>query len=154
MMGTGISMSTRRVESIGMQIKWDESLSVGVASIDIQHQELFKYINDLLVSMKSGQGKSEVLNTLKFLEQYVEEHFNEEEALQKTVRYDRLREQMAQHNYFKNRLWEIRSKLTTEGINTTLVIEVQREMGTWWRQHIITMDVDLGSYIRAYGGID
>jgi len=31
-----------------MPIKWHESLSVGVAEIDEQHQELFRRLNQLL----------------------------------------------------------------------------------------------------------
>lgn len=66
-----------------MILNWDNSLSVGNDNIDNQHKELFYRLNKLLEAMKEGKGKSEVINTLDFLEVYVIKHFNYEEEIQK-----------------------------------------------------------------------
>lgn len=57
-----------------MILNWDNSFSVGEKNIDNQHKELFYRLNKLLEAMKQGKGKSEVINTLDFLEEYVIRH--------------------------------------------------------------------------------
>ncbi|MHC1684502.1 MAG: bacteriohemerythrin [Clostridiaceae bacterium] len=128
-------------------MKWDESLSVGVRSIDLQHKEIFNRINDFLVSMKSGLDKKEVLRTLDYLEIYVVKHFNEEEFIQRRYNYPKYNEQHRQHEEFKMQLLELRKELESMGLTTTFVILTEQKVCSWWHNHIIKEDKDLGDYL-------
>ena len=114
-------------------IEWDESLSVGVRAIDLQHKEIFNRINDLLIAMKSGLGKDEILGTLDFLEIYVLKCFNEEEAIQRIYNYPKYNEQLRQHEQFKKRLLDLRIDLESRGVTTSLVIITQKSD----RSHVV-----------------
>lgn len=128
-------------------MKWDESLSVGVRAIDLQHKELINRINDLLISMKSGLDKKEILQALDYLETYVVKHFNEEEFIQRRYNYPKYNEQHMQHEEFKNQLLDLRKELESMGLITTLAILTEQKVCSWWHNHIIKEDKDLGDYL-------
>lgn len=65
---------------------YDDSLSTGVRSIDDQHKELFDKINNLLAACREGKGKEEVAKVMKFLSDYVIDHFGTEEGYMVTYR--------------------------------------------------------------------
>ncbi len=132
-----------------MIMQWDVQLATGVTKIDTQHKELFHRINDLLVAMKEGRGKNEISKTLDFLEVYVVKHFDDEEELQKKNNYSGYNVQHEQHEDFKRQLVELKAKFNSGGINSSLAIETQKQMTTWWRTHIIKLDKDLGSFLLA-----
>lgn len=60
-------------------IDWTEDLSVGVAEIDRQHQELFFQVNQLLEACHQAKGKEAVGKIVGFLENYVVRHSAKEE---------------------------------------------------------------------------
>lgn len=130
-----------------MILNWDNSLSVGNDNIDNQHKELFYRLNKLLEAMKEGQGKSEVINTLDFLEVYVIKHFNYEEEIQKKNKYPKFNVQHKQHEEFKNELKELRRVFETTGISSLFVINTQQKMVKWCKDHIMNSDMELGEYL-------
>jgi len=130
-----------------MNLNWDNTLSTGINSIDDQHKELFNRINQLLMSMKDGKGKAEVIKTLDFLEGYVIKHFDEEEEIQKKNTYPKYNMQHKQHEEFKMELKELRKVFETTGVSAIFVINVQQKMSNWWRSHIKDLDKDLGKFL-------
>lgn len=132
-----------------MNFIWDESLSIGVKNIDNQHKELFSRINLLVLAMKEGKGKDEVIKTLNFLEEYVIKHFTEEEEIQKKNNYPKYNIQHKQHEEFKNELKELRKVFETTGVSSLFVINVQQKMSKWWKSHIKDLDKDLGQYLMV-----
>ena len=130
-----------------MEMKWKENLSVGIDKIDNQHKELFDRMNKLILAMREGKGKGEVMDTLKFLEDYVVKHFSEEEELQKKNNYPKYNMQHEQHEGFKNQLKKLRENFESKGTSSLLVLNVQKEMSNWWTKHIITLDKDLGKFL-------
>lgn len=130
-----------------MNLNWDNTLSTGINSIDNQHKELFNRINQLLISMKEGKGKAEVIKTLNFLEDYVIKHFDEEEEIQKKSTYPKYNMQHKQHEEFKMELKELRKVFETTGVSAIFVINVQQKMSNWWRSHIKDLDKDLGKFL-------
>ena len=78
-------------------IKWDESLTVGSAGIDAQHQYLFNLANELVTSLESGSANLQSHEALKALEAYVREHFRDEEAVIATCNPDGLEAHQQKH---------------------------------------------------------
>ncbi|MGB3211147.1 MAG: bacteriohemerythrin [Desulforhopalus sp.] len=62
-------------------LRWSDSLSVGIDSIDSQHRKLVDLINELHKQMNSGSAKEAVGRTLAQLVEYTGEHFQHEEKL-------------------------------------------------------------------------
>ena len=131
-----------------MGMRWEEKWSVGVDKIDIQHQELFNRIDQLVTAMKTGKGKDEVISTLNFLEEYVIKHFNDEEELQKKNNYPKYEIQHREHEEFKSGLKELRRVFETTGVSAIFVINVQQKISNWWRKHILELDKDLGNFLN------
>lgn len=49
-----------------MAIEWTNDLSVGVSSIDAQHQQLFKMADELFEAGKNGKSKEKSVTCLVF----------------------------------------------------------------------------------------
>ena len=130
-----------------MGLNWDNDLSTGIENIDNQHKELFDRINQLLLAMKEGKARDEIMQTLNFLEEYVIKHFTEEEMIQKKNDYPKYNIQHEQHEQFKNELKKLRETFASKGTSSLLVLNVQKEMSTWWRNHITELDKDLGKFL-------
>ena len=128
---------------------WSDSWMIGVDKIDAQHKELFDRINALLTAMKNGKGKTEVLSTLDFLEEYVNKHFTDDEEIQKKNNYPRYAIQHQEHEEFREQLKQLRKTFEETGLSTMFVINVQNSMTNWWRKHILELDKDLGSYLNT-----
>ncbi len=73
--------STRNVSTGRPLLRWTDSLSVGITSIDDQHKVLVDLINDLYQKMNGKAGKTATGNSLKKLIEYTKLHFKNEEKL-------------------------------------------------------------------------
>lgn len=62
-------------------MRWTDSLSVGINSIDNQHNKLIDLINTLFSEMNSGTSKHAVSTALAKLIEYTGSHFTFEEDL-------------------------------------------------------------------------
>ncbi|WP_160690387.1 hemerythrin family protein [Clostridium sp. C2-6-12] len=131
-----------------MSLKWDDSLLTGIEDIDSQHKELFKYLDKFLSAMRDGKGKEEIGNALNFLEEYVIKHFNYEEEIQKKYGYPRSKDQISQHEYFKNELKQLRLAFDRTGESIILALNVQNKITDWVKNHISKLDKDLAEYIK------
>ena len=134
-----------------MYINWDWTLDIGIDSIDNQHRELFNRLDQLLTSIEDGKGHDEVIKTLDFLEEYVIQHFNEEEELQTKINYPLLNIQHAQHEEFKIDLKEFRRIFETQGTSTLLALNIEEKLVNWFKNHIINLDKDLEDFLIENG---
>jgi len=132
-----------------LSIQWTADLSVGVESIDAQHKQLFKIVNDLLDAMRLGKGKGEVAKVLGFLERYVVEHFGDEERAMARQQYPGYAGHKAEHESFIKDLLNLKGQHAAGGPNIALVIEVNNRVCTWLRNHIACTDKALGNFIAS-----
>jgi hemerythrin len=139
-------------ETNGMdEHEWSEDLSIGVEQIDNQHRELFQRIGSLRWAIRNGQGRGALLETLAFLEEYVDAHFTAEEALMQQHDYPGILEQKKEHEGFLKELLSFKEKLIDmeiEGEFTAfLEIEIERKLSGWLAEHIGTIDRKLGTFL-------
>jgi len=135
-----------------MAIQWDKSLSVGVKSIDEQHQELFRRVNSLLDAMMAAKGKEEVAKLLSFLKDYVVEHFGAEQKLMSQYKYPGLAQHKAQHDAFVKTFLEVHAEFEQKGPSAGLAIRLNSFLGAWLRDHIGTTDRAMGQYVMSQAG--
>lgn len=127
---------------------WSPSLSVGVDWIDDQHKELFDRINKLLDAMRSGQGDKEIAPIIKFLEEYVRNHFREEEKIMTKYKHPKLDAHKEQHISFNEKFKEMQKLYKEQGSSTKIVLEIQKMMNEWWVNHINRVDKALGAFLK------
>jgi hemerythrin len=136
---------------IFMYLTWDCSLDIGIDNIDNQHKELFNRLDKLLTSIEDEKGNDEVIRTLDFLEEYVVEHFKEEEEIQNKTNYPLADIQRVQHEGFKSDLKEFRRVFESHGASTVLTLNIQKSLVNWLKNHIMNLDKDLGDFLIEIG---
>jgi hemerythrin len=124
---------------------WTQSLAIGVAAIDDQHQELFSRADALLAAMKRGRPEEEVRRLIHFLEDYCSRHFRSEEELMRAQRHPGLMRHKEQHALFTLRFHEVLRHFLASGPSPSVTIDLQDLLCRWFVQHVRTMDVMLAS---------
>jgi hemerythrin len=132
-----------------MALVWDRSLSVGVALIDEQHQELFRRVNALLEAMLKNQGKPEIEKLVAFLAEYAVDHFSAEEKLMAQHRYPAAAAHRQQHADFVKRFGELKARFDAGGATSEVSVALTQFVGSWLRNHIRTTDTALGKHLKA-----
>lgn len=132
---------------------WDETLATGVTGIDDQHKELFSRINNLLSACKQGKGMEEVTRTMRFLADYVIDHFATEEGYMATYNYPDSSYHKSQHEEFVEGFSELKKDFEAKGSSFSIVISTNRLLGVWWINHISKVDMALGAFLKTKGGL-
>ena len=131
-----------------MAVAWTEELAIGVEQIDEQHKEIFRRVNALLEACKSGKGKEAVGETVKFLENYVVEHFAAEENIQLHYSYPDYKLHKAMHEAFIADVQGLKKMLDEQGATLTAVLRTNQLVVDWLVKHIKKADKDLGEHVR------
>jgi hemerythrin len=94
------------------QLIWKDANNIGDVEIDFQHQKLFRLIDRL-----EDAGLNDALTKSVFLEleDYVAEHFHDEEEKLKACCYDKLEAHLRQHAEFKEWLAMIHENFERNG---------------------------------------
>lgn len=132
-----------------MSIEWTTDLATGMGEIDNQHIELFRRINDLLEACNQGRGKAEVARVIAFLEDYVINHFGEEEKYMAVYAYTEYAGHKAQHKEFMENFSGIRRQFESEGPGLPIVIATNHLVVEWLRDHIRKRDKALGAFLKS-----
>lgn len=133
-----------------MEIKfeWKPEMSVDNEVIDLQHQELFDKINELLSAMINGTAEDEVEDMVHFFKQYMEEHLRYEENFLGDIGYPHTAEHTAEHAKFVEKYYEFKRKLDDSVDKSAMVMEIENFMGKWLVEHIQVEDQKYATYIR------
>ncbi|OHB34355.1 MAG: hemerythrin [Planctomycetes bacterium GWA2_40_7] len=132
-----------------MAIEWTQDLATGIDWQDNQHKELFKKIDSLMESMKVGKGKEEVENILNFLADYVVFHFGNEEKAMEKFSYTEYSRHRAEHTKFTNDFSGLKKQVETAASPSILVIQIQRLVVDWLKNHIGKVDKSLGAFLKT-----
>ncbi|MGE5302356.1 MAG: bacteriohemerythrin [Alphaproteobacteria bacterium] len=130
-------------------IEWDESLSVGIKKIDMQHQELVKIIN-CLVENETASGDSEpIAQVLDRMTQYAVYHFETEEALMLQYNYPDYESHRDDHTQFKMKT----AKFCLDALQgkETLPDELLSYLRDWLTNHILKTDMKYKPYFLERG---
>lgn len=94
--------------------KWNDDLSVKVASFDTHHKRLIDLINELHDSMLVGKHQTVIGKNLKELLDYTRYHFENEERLMLAHKYADYGQHKLQHDNFVAKVRECISKYESE----------------------------------------
>lgn len=130
-------------------ISWNESLSVGVAEIDQQHQKLIAIINDLNDAMRQGKSKDVMSKIISGLISYTQTHFGTEENYFAKFQYPDTAAHKAEHAKFVAKAVDFRSGFDSGKIG--LSVEVLNFLSDWLTNHIKGTDKKYGPFLNQHG---
>ena len=135
-------------------MEWNDKLAVGIKTIDSQHRELFKRINNLVAAIKEHRCKSEIDGTLKFLDDYARVHFAEEEKHMRETGYAGYEEQRRDHQQYLAALAELKAQAgqpRVKGSSYDLSATTNQVVVDWIVDHIMKVDMKFGEYLKNIG---
>jgi methyl-accepting chemotaxis protein len=129
-------------------LEWSNAYSVGVDSMDTQHQRFFELINALHNAMKSGQARSAIGSILNELIRYTEYHFRDEEQLMTQHRYPGLAEHRAVHAKFIEKVAAFKRQY--DAGETAMSMDVMNMLRDWLVNHIQKTDIQYGAHVSTH----
>jgi hemerythrin len=123
--------------------------SVKVASLDRQHEKLFRIVDELHEALGRAQGKTVVDGSLKKLIDYTMIHFTAEEALLRNTAYPELSAHVAEHCKLRSRIEALREQYAkgdrdVPGRLMTFLLD-------WLKTHILNEDKKYGAFLNGKG---
>lgn len=92
-------------------LQWSKNLETGIELIDTQHQSLFRALNTYHIKCEFNQRKEGALELVSFLENFMESHFQAEEAFQRNANYPRADSHASKHDIIKIQFKKIQTTL-------------------------------------------
>ncbi len=130
-------------------IRWQDSLMIGVASVDSDHQVLVSLLNQLAETREEGQARDVVGSVLNVMIEYAVDHFDHEEGAMASCGHPGLAEHQQQHRRMIARLQNFRQQY--EDGRHTAVDELLQFLKNWLVEHIIAEDTHSGPWVDGAG---
>lgn len=115
-------------------VEWDDSLSIGISTIDEHHRYLVDLVNDLHDVVSCKKGSREVGRVLKALEKYAHVHFRAEERMMERYKFQGLERQQSQHHRFEKTLARFYAELHINPLSAP--IDMLTFLRDWLLHHI------------------
>ncbi|HXP89927.1 MAG TPA: hemerythrin family protein [Fibrobacteria bacterium] len=122
------------------EIVWTNRLATGVEHIDGQHRALIARLSDLSEAIRMGEAAAVLLESFRFLEIYVREHFQDEETEMERLDCPEAELNRKGHQRFLSTFQALQRRLVGEGPSASLAQEVHHELGEWFMHHILLVD--------------
>lgn len=142
-------MPENRLGATMSLIEWNDSLSVGVPSIDAQHSVLVKTLNELHDAMMSGQAHAKTADLLRTLIRYTHEHFASEEALMEQAGYAAIDEHRKRHHELTRRVEDYVARF--ERGESTINLHLLNFLRDWLTNHIMKEDKAYSLALTSHG---
>ncbi len=129
--------------------KWSPDYSVGIKTIDSQHQELINILNRLFVAVSKREGDQAIAGILDALMGYTKTHFALEERLMHQAKYADLAAHIEEHKLFIEKLDQLSKKHLLE--DKPIYFEMLAFLKTWLREHIQGVDTKYAAALHKAG---
>ncbi len=129
-------------------ITWNDSYSVGIQSIDKQHEQLIHIVNKLFDAMSAGQGATITTQLLVELIQYTKTHFSVEEQYMQKHAYPHYDEHKRLHDNLIQQAGELKAK---NDAGQQVTVEVMNFLKNWLIQHIQGADMKYSPFLKEKG---
>jgi hemerythrin-like metal-binding protein len=126
---------------------WKQEYSVGIPSIDAQHQNLFAISHELYKAMSAGQGKSVLTRILERLVRYTTMHFAHEERLMRQNAYPNLEKHLEEHAALTKQVLKFQADF--QAGRSAITVQLLNFLNTWLEQHIKNSDKAYVPHMKA-----
>ena len=130
-------------------INWNDSLSVGINSIDDQHKVLIGMINEFYENIKSNPHEENLSTLLKKMKEYTVVHFNYEETYFKKFNFPSYESHKKEHDNFVAKVIEVERKFNSKEI--VLSFEITNFLKDWIKRHIKGTDMQYSKFLIENG---
>ncbi len=126
-------------------IIWDNTLSVNVTEIDVQHKHLVEMINTLHDAVINCEGVGLQEKILIDMVEFANTHFETEEKYMKLFKFQGFDEHHLEHEKFKSKILDLKNLiLKHEADITPALLEFLKE---WLETHFLDTDQ---KYIKCF----
>lgn len=127
---------------------WSSRYELGIAEIDQQHRTIFEKTNYLL-ELSAGEVKdNEVKEFLDFIANYVDQHFRDEEAIQKAYDYPDYERHQELHQSFEAKIAEFKRAYDNNSNKTSYLIKLNKVISNWLINHIRREDQRVAKHVK------
>jgi hemerythrin-like metal-binding protein len=122
---------------------WQEEYRLGVETIDDQHQQLFKMVDNLLQVIddsKHGDYKKECADAVSFLYDYTVKHFQFEEGYQASIGYADIEAHKLQHKRFIVTVDNFAKRMLDSDYDMRVVKAFSGSLVAWLNYHVAETD--------------
>ena len=130
-------------------ITWSDRYSVGIASIDAQHQKLVNLVNELYAAVLAGKQTLVTAKVLDSLASYTITHFTTEEGYMKRYGYPGYAQHKAEHDKLVAQITQLQREMRAGKASVSK--EVMSFLQSWPIGHILGVDKKYTSYLNAKG---
>jgi hemerythrin-like metal-binding protein len=128
---------------------WDEKYSVGIQSIDDQHKEIFRILDQLFLELKSGKAQQSILQTINELQIYASSHFHKEEYFFREFNFAESAEHIIEHQQFTEKIAALKADAKAGKLGSSF--ELLHYLKVWINHHILEVDMKYSEHFRKKG---
>ena len=133
------------------KVIWDNNLSIDVGLIDDQHKLWIEKFNKVSDAVEKHEGPHQIAQTLGFLIDYTQLHFETEEKHMTAIDYPEFNEHRKMHEELKITLADLVQDYDEEGATHQLADYLNNFLGNWLIKHIKEVDLKFGKYLNEKG---
>ena len=130
-----------------VMVQWQDSFSVGVTAMDIQHKQLVAMVNQLYEAMRLSKGDAIIGTILPSLAQYTKTHFAAEEKVMKDAGFPGLAAHQAIHHKLTHQVNDLLEKIKAGRMVPT--VSLASFLKDWLVNHIQGQDKQYGDFIAG-----
>lgn len=131
-----------------------DDLLTGIKEIDNQHHQLLAKGNAILFPETGKLKGKDILDGLKFLIRYVDEHFSTEERLMKYFEYPKREGHKKQHQRLRREVEELYNRGKKADPVTDLASEIHYLFCDWFNYHIREWDKGYAAFLGEQDDLD
>ena len=119
-------------------LSWSNQYLIGDDTIDAEHEELFRLINDFHSHWMEAKNRQVIARVFNQLIAYAETHFRDEEAIMEAQGYPRLAEHKQVHEAMVETIFELHRSYMEAHFN--LEVSTMKFVKAWLIEHILEND--------------
>ena len=124
-------------------LQWSDDFSVGVDSVDYEHQNLMDMINMIYAELEDRRDISEITQTISDVHAEISAHFALEERIMRDAGYEEFE---AHKNDHEDLLDQIRTMMDAiENDPEPALDMLSEQLADWFSKHFATFDARLHS---------
>jgi hemerythrin len=133
-----------------MELEWSEQLSVGNETIDSEHRNVLKVINEVESAIRA-KDSSNLPRMLEQLEDCVGVHFADEEQIAQAIGFDFTHNKL-EHQYVQNELRHMREELVVKNgsWSESAALHYSYFLSEWMIEHILQEDMLMKPALQTY----
>jgi hemerythrin len=130
-------------------ITWKPEFSVGVESVDFEHEQMIKLINEIYDEMQTHRDADSIEQFIGDVHFAISAHFALEERLMRDASYPEFEAHKEDHEELLDQLRDLMDKLVADPEQGFDLL--QENLSDWFERHFATFDARLHGQLHVRG---